>query len=270
MALQTLKPKLAVLNTTRVKVLDTKAGATERIRGRAWMQERKTALIAGLFTCVDCGHVSASNEIDHDTPLEQGGANHQSNYRVRCIPCHAAKSKRDGSARRNYNPQDNMAHMQELLRPSGLRPSRIPLTIVCGPAGGGKSTFIKKHKAKGDLVIDMDAIRAELGIGSEQWDASTLERSLSRRNELLAGLATSSAPQAWFIVSAATNAEREWWKQALQPERLVVVMASQALCLHRISASRQGDRATRSVRATVKWWSEFTNAAGHEVIDTGA
>lgn len=99
MKLQTLKPKLAVLNTNRVKVLDTKAGATERIRGRAWMKERKTALVAGLYTCVDCGHVSASNEIDHDTPLEQGGKNEQSNYRVRCTPCHAAKSALEAGKR---------------------------------------------------------------------------------------------------------------------------------------------------------------------------
>jgi hypothetical protein len=31
MALKMLKPKLAVLNTNRVRVLDTKAGATERV-----------------------------------------------------------------------------------------------------------------------------------------------------------------------------------------------------------------------------------------------
>lgn len=269
MKLTSLKPRLATLNTQRLTVLDTKAGATKRIRGRAGMKERQAARVAGLFTCVDCGHISVSNEIDHEIPLEQGGANHPSNYRVRCINCHRAKSKLDGSARRSFNAQDNQAYMQELLRPRTLKPSGIPLTIVCGPAGGGKSTFIRRHKGKADLVIDMDAIRTELGIGSEQWDADTLKRSLTRRNELLAGLATSNAPRAWFIVSAATNAERKWWGQALQPERLVVVMASQELCLHRIGASRQGDRAARSTRATVKWWSEYTNEAGHEVVNTG-
>ena len=101
MALKMLKPKLAVLNTNRVRVLDTKAGATERMTGRAWMKERNAALVAGLFTCVDCGHISASNEIDHDTPLEQGGANHQSNYRVRCVPCHRVKTDAENRARRS-------------------------------------------------------------------------------------------------------------------------------------------------------------------------
>lgn len=99
MALKTLKPSLGVLNTNRIKVLDTKPGATERIRGRAWMQERNTALVAGLFTCVDCGHVSASNEVDHQIPLEKGGKNEQSNYRIRCIECHRAKTDAENRAR---------------------------------------------------------------------------------------------------------------------------------------------------------------------------
>ena len=99
MSLKTIKPKLQTINTSRVKVLDTKAGATERIRGRAWMKERQTALVAGLYTCVDCGVVSASNEVDHDDPLERGGANHQNNYRVRCGKCHKAKTKREAAVR---------------------------------------------------------------------------------------------------------------------------------------------------------------------------
>jgi 5-methylcytosine-specific restriction protein A len=100
MALQTLKPRLAALKaTSNIKVLDTKAGATERMRGRAWMRERQTALVAGSFTCVDCGLISVTNEIDHDIPLEQGGANYQSNYRVRCIDCHKAKTAREASGR---------------------------------------------------------------------------------------------------------------------------------------------------------------------------
>lgn len=99
MALKMLKPRLAVLNTNRVKVLDTKAGATERMRGRAWMKERQTALVAGLFACVDCGRVSSKNEVDHEIPLEQGGKNEQSNYRVRCVECHRSKTDAENRAR---------------------------------------------------------------------------------------------------------------------------------------------------------------------------
>ena len=100
MALATLKPRLASLKaTSNIKVLDAKAGATSRIRGRAWMRERQTALVNGSFTCVDCGLISVTNEVDHDVPLEQGGLNDQSNYRVRCIDCHKAKTAREAGSR---------------------------------------------------------------------------------------------------------------------------------------------------------------------------
>lgn len=99
MALKTLKPRLATLNTNRVKVLDTKAGATPRIRGSRWMKERQTALVTGLFTCVDCGLVSSTNEVDHDVPLEQGGSNEQSNLKIRCAQCHKAKTAREAANR---------------------------------------------------------------------------------------------------------------------------------------------------------------------------
>lgn len=57
MKLQTLKSSLPVLNTNRVRMLDTKAGATPRIRGSRWIKIRQETLTAGAYTCVDCGRV---------------------------------------------------------------------------------------------------------------------------------------------------------------------------------------------------------------------
>lgn len=97
--MKTLKSTLPILNTNWVKVLDTKAGSTPRIRGSQWMKARQQALVDGSYTCVDCGRVHSSNEVDHDKPLEQGGSNDQSNLVVRCIQCHAEKSKREAKIR---------------------------------------------------------------------------------------------------------------------------------------------------------------------------
>lgn len=99
MALKTLKPRLTAMNSNKLPVLATKAGATPRIRGRQWMAMRKNTLIAADFACVDCGRVSATNEVDHDTPLEQGGSNDASNRVVRCVECHKAKTKREVQSR---------------------------------------------------------------------------------------------------------------------------------------------------------------------------
>lgn len=62
------------------------------------MKIRRDTLVEGGFTCVDCGLVSMSNQIDHDIPLEQGGSNDASNLKIRCIKCHAAKTKSETQA----------------------------------------------------------------------------------------------------------------------------------------------------------------------------
>jgi 5-methylcytosine-specific restriction protein A len=91
--LKRLPDRVKPISIQRVPLLETKAGATPRIRGDAWMKIRRATLLAAGFACRDCGLVRLDNEIDHDTPLEQGGSNDPSNLVVRCIPCHAAKTK---------------------------------------------------------------------------------------------------------------------------------------------------------------------------------
>jgi 5-methylcytosine-specific restriction endonuclease McrA len=92
MKLGKLPNRLKTIDTNRRPVLEAKAGTTERIRGGAGMATRRRILVAGGFACVDCQRISSSNQVDHDTPLEQGGSNDDTNLKIRCIECHAAKS----------------------------------------------------------------------------------------------------------------------------------------------------------------------------------
>jgi 5-methylcytosine-specific restriction protein A len=93
-----LGDRLKTLDTRKLQVLDAKAGATPRLYGDTWMKIRRSVLVEGKFACVDCGHMALSNQIDHDVPLEQGGSNDKSNLRIRCIPCHAAKTAAENKA----------------------------------------------------------------------------------------------------------------------------------------------------------------------------
>lgn len=63
---------------------------------------RQAVLVKGLFACVDCGQVSTDNEIDHDTPLDKGGSNHESNLVIRCIECHKAKTGQEAGNRNRW------------------------------------------------------------------------------------------------------------------------------------------------------------------------
>jgi 5-methylcytosine-specific restriction protein A len=99
--LATLKPRLKAASTHRVQMLEAKAGTTPRIRGSKWMTTRERVALAHGYRCVDCGcvWVASRDQMDHDTPLEQGGSNEDSNLRPRCITCAQAKTRREAMDR---------------------------------------------------------------------------------------------------------------------------------------------------------------------------
>lgn len=102
MKLQRLPSRLTTINTNRVPVLDTKAGATKRIAGSSWMATRRRILLRDGYTCQCCGIVRSDHEIDHVVPLEQGGSNNDDNLQALCggpDGCHARKSAGEAKAR---------------------------------------------------------------------------------------------------------------------------------------------------------------------------
>ena len=99
MALQTLKPRLQADQRNRVPVLLTKVGTTERVRGNAWMATRSRILLRDGYTCACCGLVRPDHQVDHRTPLEQGGSNRDENLQTLCIDCHAGKTRQEASQR---------------------------------------------------------------------------------------------------------------------------------------------------------------------------
>ena len=105
MTLKTLKPRLQQVNLNRLATLDTKAGTTTRIRGGVWMSIRKRVMLRDAFTCAKCGCIRRDHEVDHITPLEQGGSNGDHNLQLLCsrhaggVGCHAFKTAQEASAR---------------------------------------------------------------------------------------------------------------------------------------------------------------------------
>jgi 5-methylcytosine-specific restriction endonuclease McrA len=99
--LATLKPRLQVSSTSRIPILTTKPGATERIRGRSWMETRKRIALAHGYRCAGCGcvWVPSRDQIDHKVPLEQGGSNDDSNLHPLCHQCHEAKTAAEAGKR---------------------------------------------------------------------------------------------------------------------------------------------------------------------------
>lgn len=103
--LQTIKPRLAAVNANLVRVLATKAGVSERVRGSAWMARKAAVQERDNSTCAACGLVRADHDVDHIIPLEQGGDPMAlANLQLLCSGtdrCHAKKTARESGMRAN-------------------------------------------------------------------------------------------------------------------------------------------------------------------------
>lgn len=101
MRAKTLKPRLALVNTQRLRTAPA-IGATARQRGEAW-QVRRIAQLQREPLCRHCtllGLVTLATQVDHVTPLWRGpGLDTDDNLQSLCIACHAIKTASEASDR---------------------------------------------------------------------------------------------------------------------------------------------------------------------------
>ena len=69
----------------------------ERTRGRKWQRIRARQLRHHPLcaVCMEQGLVTQATEVDHITPLDQGGTDHEDNLQSLCTPCHVVKTQHE-------------------------------------------------------------------------------------------------------------------------------------------------------------------------------
>jgi 5-methylcytosine-specific restriction protein A len=139
--------------------------------------------------------------------------------------------------------------------PDNLKPSRVPVVIVCGPPASGKSTWVKRNAARGDTIIDLDESR--VAVGGRAWDSDgeVLQRALAHRNELLHSLADKKSGRAFVIIGAPTINERVAWRRALgQVERVVVLDVPAETCIARLNRDPARAHARLELARAARRW----------------
>lgn len=103
--LTTLKPRLAVLNTTRLQPVNMSGSGSP---GRRWNGRKLTEWRGGILAneplcrhCAEKGITAVAEDVDHIIPLENGGEYSVENACPLCKPCHKAKTAKD----RGYKPK---------------------------------------------------------------------------------------------------------------------------------------------------------------------
>lgn len=222
-----------------------------RIRGRRG-QRIRAAFLQANPTCAHCereGKITLAQEVDHIKPLAQGGTDTDDNKQSLCIAHHRAKTSAEAGDGNRFSPF-----------PEWLKPAAGHLTIVYGPPGSGKSTYVAQQANPGDLVIDLDEIIAEQ-TGKPLYHGDDLGPALRHRNSLLGNL--SREPRtAWLIVTG-LKADRAWWERKLQPAATVLMDTPHLECIARVKADirRPAHVKARHLTAVDEWFAAERGSA---------
>lgn len=259
------------------KAGDHAGQVTGRLRGRAGVAQRLRRLSAEPLCrhCAQNGKTTAAVTPDHIIPLGKGGSDDDDNIQCLCGPCHDAKTAIDMAGmfsaamgvdadgwptdprhQANGGTGKLSKEYAERRMPTDLKPSRIPLTILCGPPASGKSSYLREHQGPNDLVIDLDAIMSALsGRPEHQTSKEWLTPALDQRNAMLRSLHTDTThDHAWFVIAAPDPIEREQWARMLRA-KVVVLDTPLSECARRIKSdpARRGQEG-RMLRAAADWW----------------
>lgn len=225
---------------------------TERGLGSDWQKMRRMVLNRNPL-CADpygvhaiAGQVVIATEVDHITPRAEGGVNAWDNVQPLCVDCHRRKSADESRGRAAGH--------------TALQRSLVPVTIVTGPPGSGKTSYVRDHCAWGDLIVDVDALYSALS--GQPWYDKPIELMpyvLAARDAVLDRLGKDSTKvrHGWIVTSEADVSKLEHMRSALGAE-LMVLEVNATECIYRISQDERRRDKTELWRKIVNaWWEKY-------------
>lgn len=291
--LSTLRPRLRPLgprlgpSSSDEKALDRHRAATLPWRAwyktAEWQRLRLACFKRDRYICQRTGQVCIGKGNDPDAPV----ANHKTPHRgdralffdlanletvTKAVHDSLIQSEERRAPRDGVLSPGKTTSSGKQSYPSWFRPVYIPLTIVCGPPGSGKSTYVSKHAQPSDLVICFDTIASKGGPRRIDMPVNEIGDVLRKRNEMLGDLMRAAARHkwhaAWLIVGEPTSEGRQWWADRVRPRSIVVMETPADVCRHRIELDRKaGDERSANVAAVIdQWWNAYRPRAGDIAI----
>lgn len=222
----------------RTKTTEDRSSPCKRGYDRQWQEVRALALQRDRFQCCELGCYQQATQVDHRVPMSEGGAQYDlDNLQSMCDSCHSRKTNRE--------------MMDDQAKPMVM--------LVVGPPGSGKTTYVRAHAKRGDLIFDWDAVMAALS-GCHWYDKpdNLFDVVLSVRKHLLGLLSRPcNVGRAWIVSAIATRAEAIKLMMGLDYE-LVPMRVSAEECKRRLAAdTERGKQAIRSAIIVDSWFKRY-------------
>jgi len=135
-----------------------------------------------------------------------------------------------------------------------LKPFVVPVSVVCGPPGAGKTTYVREHAQPGDLIIDLDALYQAIGNADlHQHPAALMPFACEARDALVHRLSRrSDLRHAWVITTAPKKNERQRYTDA--GADVIVLDTPAEVCQQR---TRDRPSMAEWAQAIARWWTEY-------------
>lgn len=210
---------------------------TARWRKLRMMQLRRYPI------CAQCG--GAANTVDHKIPIEQGGDVWDfKNLQTLCFECHQLKRAKEAHMTAKGQTYNDISQ----------------ITLICGPPGAGKTSYVKERARHGDLILDLDRIFVALS-GLPKYDKPTnlFHYAMTAYDSIVMALSreSESYQHSWVITSAARKKKRQQL-QSLLNAKMVMLDVDPAECLRRISKDPNRSARLEFWKDIVKnWWDDY-------------
>ncbi len=241
---------------------------------KLWRELRLVHLEAHPL-CARCereGRVVPAVEVHHIRAHRGDRAlfNDLNNLEGLCKPCHGRVEQ--SIERRGYDksvgsdgwPMDDRHPVNggSGQRPFGFsipwdtRPVRVPVLLLYGAPGSGKTTHARTYMQEGDTLIDLDEILRELLYPRWTNDPQQLLNAIRERDCRIEQLHTLRKGMVWIVTQAPTREEREEWERALvgAPFALRMMDTSRRECRARINADPRREHARKRLLSAVDAW----------------
>jgi len=246
-------------------------GSNERGYDLDWQQARRQFLADHPWCSVE-GCRTPASDVDHVLSVQERPdlRLEPSNFRSLCHAHHAQRTAREQGFAQSGPANSINAPLRGARHPEWMRPSIVPLTLVSGPPGAGKSTYVAERRGPRDMVLDLDEIIAKLsGFPIYTAPASWADAGLRWRNGRLSllGYVSSRWPAAWLVVSEPHANWRQWWVDKMGA-RVVVIETPIPTCIERVVADdrRPAHVATRHTELIDYWWRVYDRRADDLVM----